>query len=128
MNSQTVLEYPPRSLAPFRLLFSGFAEFLYPKQGSLLIYDPKKQLLAAMKDHCLVAFQFVTNSELSRTLEFFKKKFPSIEQILTIGPPPQNLPLQCLKIENEEWIPYATAIGLALDAAKSDREKSPVSI
>ena len=97
-----------------------FAEFLYPQQGSLLIYDPKKRILAAMRDHALVAFQVVQDGEFDRSLEFFRKKFPAIEQILTIGPPPEGIPLQCLKVENEEWIPYATAIGLALDAAKAD--------
>lgn len=99
-----------------------FAEFLYPQQGSLLIYDPKKQLLAAMTDHALVAFQFVPTGEFERTMNFFRKKFPAIEQILTIGPSPPKITLQCLKVENEEWIPYATAIGLALDAAKADEQ------
>ena len=99
-----------------------FAQYLFPQHASLLVYHPKNQTLAVMKDRSLVAFQTVREGDLPRALAYIQKKYPEIEQILNIGSIPLDTSLQCLKVENEDWIPYATAIGMALDAAKGDEQ------
>jgi len=99
-----------------------FAQYLFPEHASLLIYHPKSGTLAVMKDRALVAFQTVREIDLQRALAYIQKKYPEIEQILNIGATSIETSLQCLKVENEDWIPYAIAIGLALDAAKEDEQ------
>lgn len=108
------------SAKPLALL--RFAQHLYPEHASLLVYSEKNETLIVMKDRALIAFQTVRKEDLPRGLAFVQKKHPEIEQILVIGTTFVPTSLQQLKVENEDWIPYAIAIGLALDGAKKDTQ------
>lgn len=124
LDDAAQLEIDPDVVSSVPSALFRFAAHFFPEHSDLFVYhcEGDQNSFIVIKEGRIAASQVHKSQDFERLCAFMHKKYPEIEHIVYTGT--DNLPTSFIPLELKDpnLAEYAIPIGLALDAAKGDRQ------